>query len=253
MNSRLKMILVFLACGLGSQLSGAEGTLSKRDTLFQIATLSELVAGDYDGRFPFREVKAHGDFGLGTFDQLDGEMVAIDGKFFQVRADGIATRVHPNKTTPFAAVTFFEPDLTIHVTGPLSCEALEAAISSRFKANDLPYAIKVSGIFSELQTRSVPPQEKPYPPLDEALKGQIVFDFHSVEATMAGFWLPAVLSDINAAGFHFHALTLANTAGGHVLDCVVLDAKVQIDRTDELEIRFGRAKGNGWPRRRASD
>lgn len=253
MQTPLRLVLILVASSVALPLGAANGPRSSRDTLFQIATLSELVAGDYDGRFPFRDVKAHGDFGLGTFDQLDGEMVAIDGKFFQVRADGIATRVQPNKTTPFAAVTFFEPDLTIHVTGPLSCEALEAAISSRFKADDLPYAIKVSGIFSELQTRSVPPQEKPYRPLDEALKGQIVFDFHSVEATMAGFWLPAVLSDINVAGFHFHALTLANTAGGHVLDCVVLDAKVQIDRTDQLEIRFGRAKGIRWPRRRASD
>ena len=55
---------------------------------------------------------------------------------------------------------------------------------------------------------------------------------------MVGFWLPAVLADVNAAGFHFHALTKDETAGGHVLGCEALEVRVEIDRADELRIQF---------------
>jgi acetolactate decarboxylase len=75
----------------------------------------------------------------------------------------------------------------------------------------------------------------------EALSGQVVFDLHSVEAVMVGFWLPAVLGNVNVAGFHFHALTKDETAGGHVLGCEAADVKVEIDRADELRIRFDAA------------
>jgi hypothetical protein len=33
----------------------------------------------------FEALARHGDFGLGTFDALDGEMIAIDGTFYQIK------------------------------------------------------------------------------------------------------------------------------------------------------------------------
>ena len=127
--------------------------------------------------------------------------------------------------------------------GATSCETLRDIIVSHFPSEDALYAVKVTGLFSALETRSVPAQEKPYVPLDEALKDEVVFDLYAVEATMAGFWLPAVLGNVNATGFHFHALTKDETTGGHVLDCETLEVKVEIDRTDELQIRFGASHG----------
>ena len=60
--------------------------------LFQTSTLQALMAGVYDGNLTFQELARHGDFGLGTLDALDGEMIALDGVFYQARADG---RVSP--------------------------------------------------------------------------------------------------------------------------------------------------------------
>ena len=71
----------------------AQGKGRHADTLYKVSTLDALLAGDYDGRIDFRRLKCHGNFGLGTFDALDGEMVAVDGSFYHVRVDGIATRV----------------------------------------------------------------------------------------------------------------------------------------------------------------
>jgi acetolactate decarboxylase len=217
------------------------------DTVHQVSTLGALLAGDYDGRARFRELRALGDFGLGTFDRLHGDMVAVDGRFFRVRTDGTTTRVRPNETTPFAVVTSFRPDQAFHLRGPLSCDALTEQIESRFASDERPQAIRVTGEFSLLETRSVPAQEEPYVPLEEALLGQVVFDFYHVDANMVGFWMPEVLDGVNAGGFHFHALTKDETAGGHVLACEALSVKVAIDQIDRLEVRFGSLGGH--PRR----
>ena len=44
----------------------------------------------------------YGDFGIGTFNGLDGEMIAFDGAIWQVKSDGKAYRVNPaTAKTPF--------------------------------------------------------------------------------------------------------------------------------------------------------
>jgi acetolactate decarboxylase len=59
-------------------------------TLFQVSTSRALVQGVYQEAVSTALLLNHGDFGLGTFDQLDGEMVVLDGIVYQVRSDGTA-------------------------------------------------------------------------------------------------------------------------------------------------------------------
>ena len=216
----------------------AKGPVRPLDTLYQVSTLAALLGGDYDGRIDFGTVMQQGDFGLGTFDALDGEMVAVDGAFYQVRADGIATPVARDELTPFVTVTRFRADDAFHVSGPVSCTDLYMSLQDRFPSDQISYAIRISGRFAFLQTRSVAAQEKPYPPLAVALQQQVVFDFSQVDATLAGFWMPPVVADASVAGFHFHAIITDIMAGGHVLDCAVQEAKVEIDRKEELRVQF---------------
>src|SRR6266700_4237965 len=79
-------------------------------TLFQVSTSSALVQGVYQGAVTVGVLREHGNHGLGTFEQLDGEMVVVDGGFYQVRSDGSVHPVGDDVLTPFAAVTPFEPD-----------------------------------------------------------------------------------------------------------------------------------------------
>jgi acetolactate decarboxylase len=96
------------------------------------------------------------------------------------------------------------------------------------------YAIKIEGTFTYVKTRSVPGQEKPYPPLVEVTANQTTFDFTDVKGTIIGFLCPDYVSGVNVAGYHLHFLTDDRDAGGHVLEFTVKQASVSFDATPEF-------------------
>ena len=57
-------------------------------TVFQVSTSRALVAGVYSGVVRVQAILDHGDFGLGTFANLDGEMVVVDGRVYHVQGTG---------------------------------------------------------------------------------------------------------------------------------------------------------------------
>jgi acetolactate decarboxylase len=59
-----------------------------RDVLYQLSSMAALKAGVYDGFRTYADVKQHGDFGIGTFEAINGEMIAVDGTVYQVKTDG---------------------------------------------------------------------------------------------------------------------------------------------------------------------
>jgi len=225
-------ILTFLSAIPGAILHAQD----KNETVFQTSTLSALMEGVYDGNTTFAELKKEGDFGLGTLNGLDGEMVGFGGAFYQITSDGKAHEIPDDAVTPFAVVTFFEPDKTVAIDGPLGCGDLEKYILEQLPSDNIFYAIKIDGKFESVKTRSVPKQSEPFPPLAEVVKIQSVFELENVEGTIAGYWFPDYLSAVNAAGFHFHFLTADKKTGGHVLDCRASKVKIGIDYNDDLQI-----------------
>jgi acetolactate decarboxylase len=205
-----------------------------RETLYQVSTLGALKAGFYDGTVTYDELAEHGGCGLGTFEGLDGEMVALDGDFYQIKMDGKAYEVAGSSITPYALVTFFDEDIEAQPGEGLDYEGLKAFMDGLLPSRNIFYAIKVEGKFEHVQARSVPSQVKPYPPLSEAIAHQAVFEFDNVEGTMVGFWCPSYIGDINASGYHLHFITSDRTAGGHVLDTRLGDVRVYIDETPDF-------------------
>ncbi|HVY55248.1 MAG TPA: acetolactate decarboxylase [Thermodesulfobacteriota bacterium] len=213
------------------------------DVIFQTSTLDALMAGVYDGNFTFGELKKHGNFGLGTVNDLDGEMIGLDGVFYQVKSDGKVSAVPDDAKTPFAVVTFFEADESLPLYKKLRCNELESYIESLLPTKNILYAVKIAGRFDYVKTRSVPRQQKPFPPLTEAVKHETYFEMKNVKGTMAGFWLPDYVKDINATGFHLHFITDDRESGGHVLDCTTKDVKIEIDYSRGLDISLPDTSG----------
>ena len=212
----------------------ADNPIAQRETLTQISTIGALLDGVYDGVVTFGTLRQYGDFGIGTFEGLDGEMVGFEGSFYQVKADGIAYPVSDCMETPFACVTFFDADHQKTLPEGIDYEQLQESLDELLPTDNIFYAIRIDGTFSYMKTRSVPGQEKPYPPLVEVTKNQPTFEFKGVEGTIAGFRCPAYVSTVNVPGYHLHFLTKDKDAGGHVLNFTVSEAVAYIDYTSEF-------------------
>ena len=91
-----------------------------RDRITQVSVINALLLGQFDGRVPFAALLADGDFGLGTLDRLDGELVVVDGRGYQIKSDGEVVEVGPGAMIPFAVVTPFDRD------GELPCPAVDS-------------------------------------------------------------------------------------------------------------------------------
>ncbi|MFH1008991.1 MAG: acetolactate decarboxylase [Candidatus Latescibacterota bacterium] len=212
------------------------------EVVFQTSTIDALLEGVYDGEITCGELRRHGDMGIGTFDALDGEMLLLDGSVYQIRADGFAYAVEDTTKTPFAAVTFFKTDREAELAEGLEYSALEEHLDSLLPTTNIFHAIRIEGTFSYVKTRSVPRQEKPYPPLVEVVKHQPTFEFSSVAGTMVGFRCPAYVKGINVPGYHLHFITADRKAGGHVLGCRIRKATVGIDHTSGFYMALPEAR-----------
>lgn len=212
----------------------AENPIAQRETLVQISTIDAILSGVYDGVVNFRTLREYGDFGIGTFEGLDGEMVGFDGNFYQVKADDIAYPVSDSVETPFAVVTFFEVDHKEQLPQGMGYEQVEEFLDGILPTGNIFYAIKIEGTFRYMKTRSVPGQQKPYPPLVEVTKNQPIFEFNDVEGTIVGFRCPSYVASVNVPGYHLHFLTKRRDAGGHILEFEVAEAVAYVDHTSEF-------------------
>jgi acetolactate decarboxylase len=206
--------------------------------VFQLSTINALLEGVYDGDMSYGQLKEHGDFGIGTFNALDGEMIAFDGGFWQVRGDGRVNPVPDSTLTPFATLLFFAPKIETEITGPLDFEGLKRFIDTKVTSNNLFCAVRIDGTFSSVHTRSVPRQSKPYPPLVDITEHQPEFDFENVEGTLVGFRFPDFAGGMNVPGYHIHFLTRDRQGGGHLLAMELDNGRLAIDEESAFHMEL---------------
>ncbi|GAA5017936.1 hypothetical protein GCM10023206_31070 [Acinetobacter puyangensis] len=207
---------------------------SRSNKIFQISIVDAFLTGQYDGMMHFGEVKKYGDFGLGAFDQMDGEMLAFDGDFFQIKSDGKAYPVTNKMLTPQSFVTFFKPEKTVQLKANLTKNNFDKWVLEHMNKNQI-YAIRIDGIFDVVKTRSNPPQEKPYQPLVKVIQSQNTFDLNSVRGTLVGYRMPDFMSRLNVPGVHLHFIDENKTVGGHVLDFKMKSGVMQMARMKSFE------------------
>jgi acetolactate decarboxylase len=211
-----------------------------RDEVYQSSTMGALLAGVYDGDVTIRELLHHGDFGLGTFNALDGEMMVLDGVCYQLRSDGSAKVADPEELSPFAVLTWFHADHTIEVSAPSDATALKATIDERVQSTNLIVALRITGEFSDVHTRTVIAQHKPYRPFTEATKDQHEVRFTNLSGTLAGFRTPDYEQGIAVAGYHMHFLNNERSHGGHALNYRLSRGRIEVCVRSELHLSLQR-------------
>ena len=207
----------------------------RRVGLYQISTSTALVEGAHSSSVSSSVLLEHGDFGLGTFEGLDGEMVILDGQIYQV-----ADRVRPRTDdflVPFAAITRFCAKSSFEIDKVACLKGIEFACDQQRTSGNLFYALRLDGTFETIHARavhSVPQNTR----LLDAAKTQLEFHFENIEGTLVGFWSPRYSSAFSIPGYHFHFISKDRTKGGHLLDCSARKLKARIQVLSEYSIRL---------------
>ena len=208
---------------------------SRNSSIYLCAPVNALVEGIYDEKIPFHEIKKHGDFGLGTFDKLDGEMVMLDGTTYQIKSDGCVNVVDNHALTPFACVTFYDPLSHDEIDQKMTYASFLEWLYSLLPSTNLFFAIRVTGLFGHIKVRSVPKQES-YRPLVDIVEEQPLFNFYNVEGTLAGFFTPSFMSSLNVPGLHLHFISEDFSHGGHLLECTPIKVRAGVQVISKLEL-----------------
>ena len=210
-------------------------------TLWQLSTSTAVVEGVFGGALQVKDLIDHGDFGLGTFEQLDGEGILLDGVCWQVRADGSVIKAPQEEAIPFWVATHFEAERHLTVSAIQSLQELGEQIDPVRPGANFFVAIRVKGVFEQVEMRTVSRVPEGMGLL-EASNNQTTFKAENVSGSLVGFWSPTHTTSLNIPGYHFHFLADDHTSGGHVLDVKADALEVELDFQSNLRLALPETK-----------
>ncbi len=204
--------------------------------IYQTSLMSALLSGVYEGETTIAQLMERGDFGLGTFNELDGELIAFSQEVYQLRADGSARKALPDQKTPFAVMTWFKPRYRLPIDNVITRQKLHDIIDARVPSDNIFCALRIDGHFRHAHTRTVPRQTPPYRAMTDVLDDQPVFRFNHCDGVLVGFRSPQHMQGINVAGYHEHFITDDRQGGGHLLDYQLEHGVLTFGEIHKLEI-----------------
>jgi len=210
--------------------------------MYQYSTRNAFNSGVYSGELTPQELKKHGNFGTGTFNGVDGEMILLDGVSYQAKEDGRIIKVKKGIEIPFADVNYFEPSINASLEKPLSLKELTEYLDLLIPDKNLIYAIKVDGEFATADTRAIEKQKEPYTPFEEVMKNQHLNKFNGIKGTLVGYYFPDYMKEITSGGYHFHFISRDRKRGGHLLDCNITSGEIRINQVDGMHLEFNEVK-----------
>jgi acetolactate decarboxylase len=211
-------------------------------TIFQSSPITALLNGVMNDSITVGEIIKHGDFGLGTFNGVDGEMIVLNGKVYRVDYHGKVTTPDNTRKTPFVSVLFFHADTTFILKDTLNFRKFTEYLDKNLSSLNFIYAFKISGTYNYIETRSEEKQTKAYTNLADVLKNQSVFKFENLDGTLVGFRFPVYMQGVNVPGYHFHFISKDEQSGGHVLDFVTGKVTVEVEKIYNFEMNFPSTK-----------
>jgi len=209
------------------------------NSMYQVSTINALLEGVHEGVITIDELLKHGNFGIGTFESIDGELIIHQGIAYQANGDGSLTEAPKDLKTPFAMISSFHPENRQPCNSISSMKALGEYLVKQFVSKNYIYAILIEDCFSKIKARSLLPQKVPYKPLYEILDTvQNTFELENITGSLVGFYFPEYFKNINMPHFHFHFINEEKTLGGHVFEIEIKTAHLQISQLSKFELLF---------------
>jgi acetolactate decarboxylase len=204
-------------------------------TLFSVSTSAAIVEGLYQGALRISRLLEHGDFGMGTFIDLDGEMVVLEGVAYQIAAGSSIRIAPPDTLIPYAVVTHFKEEVSNKEAAFGSFNEATGLCDAMRGSENLFYAFRIAGQFDTVSARVMRPVGHGTG-LANAAQMQEELTFQEVAGSIVGLWTPGYASSLSVPGYHFHFISDDRTRGGHVLDCVASRASIRACSIADLHV-----------------
>lgn len=208
--------------------------MSKVNVLYQHGTMASLVGGLLKGTINISKLLSHGNTGIGTGEGLDGELIILGGRPYQVNAKGKVKVVSNDFTLPFANA-HFSNFKSLGNLNNLSQKEFNQKILKLTHLSNTFFSVQVKGNFSQVKTRAVVKSEPPYDTLAQASSKQKVFSKKKVSGTLLSYFAPKIFSGVCVGGFHHHFLSKKHDFGGHVLNFHLDSGELYLQKFDSLD------------------
>ena len=210
--------------------------------IYQISTLQALALGYTRPVVTVKELLEHGDIGLGTFEDVNGEMIVVDGQCFRATEDGTVWEAEPDIGVPFASVAKadFSPGFEARDIPDIEKmkELLTLKIEEDFGLNSM-HIVRIDGAFNRVCARSESAYRSQHVDLKDILsQTQRDFMFEDISGTMVCIYYPDYMDGINAPGWHLHFMDAERKRGGHVLNFSIDEGKLSFCHANDFQIRL---------------
>ncbi len=221
------------------------GEDSMENKMYQVSTLQALALGYSKAVITAEELLKEGDTGLGTFEDVNGELIAMDGHCYRADQNGDVTVVAPDTGVPFAAVAklYGEQQFTLEDMPDITSIRTELTrkIEERFGLNSM-HIVRIDGEFGKLDARSEAPYRSHHVTLKEVLdQNQKAFLFENIRGSLIGVYFPDYMDGINMPGWHLHFLSEDRSKGGHVFDVCLREGAAKVDKISNIFINLPKA------------
>lgn len=209
---------------------------------YQVSTLQALALGFSKSVITVGELLQHGNLGLGTFEDVDGEMIVLDGKCYRAQNNGEVVPAENERGVPFASICCFQSHRTETFEKMDTIEQIKEWLTLRieeeFGLNSM-YAVRINGEFSRVDARSESGTKAHHVTLKDALSiTQEAFIFENIKGSLVCVYYPDYMDGINTAGWHMHFLSEDKRKGGHVFDISMTRGNASFCKITSLEIRI---------------
>lgn len=130
---------------------------STTSKIYQVSTLQALAMGYTKKVITVGELLQYGDTGLGIFENVDGEMIVLDGHCYRAMEDGRVVEADPGMGVPFSSVTKLQGDLEFEISDIKNIEDLKRLLTDKvdegFGLNSM-HMVRIDGHFSKIFARS---------------------------------------------------------------------------------------------------
>lgn len=213
-----------------------------QNRMFQVSTLQALMLGYSKPVITVAELLKQGNTGLGTFEDVDGEMIVLDGICYRATENGKVLVAEDERGVPFSAVCNMAQTTPLALGAFGDADSLKAElnniIESWFGLNSM-HIVRIDGEFELIDARS----ESGYKSIHVSLKSilgktQKAFQFENIRGSLVCVYFPDYMDGINASGWHLHFISEDRTKGGHVFEIKMKKGAARFAKVNTIELKL---------------